>query len=235
MRTSTLAGIARLLYDSSMAPTSGTRVVGYVRVSTSDQAEHGVGLDAQCQAITDEADRRGWELVTICEDGGLSGKSTVKRKGLHAALALLENDQADALVVAKLDRLARSMVDFATLLERAAQRGWDLVVLDLAVDTTTPHGEFLAHVMAALAQWERRIIGQRTKEGLAVKRAQGVRLGRPPVLQDQLVKRIRRLHAAGQSLGAIARQLNADAVPTAQGGREWYPSTVKAVLHRVNA
>lgn len=209
--------------------------MGYVRVSTSDQAEHGVGLDAQRHAITAEAERRGWELVTICEDGGVSGKSTTKRKGLHAALALLENDQADALVVAKLDRLARSMVDFATLLERAAQRGWDLVVLDLAVDTTTPHGEFLAHVMAALAQWERRIIGQRTKEGLAVKRAQGVRLGRPPVLQDQLVKRIRRLHAAGQSLGAIARQLNADAVPTAQGGREWYPSTVKAVLNRVNA
>lgn len=212
--------------------TTGTRVVGYVRVSTADQAEHGAGLEAQRQAITAEAERRGWQLVTICEDGGLSGKSTAKRKGLHAALALVEGDQADALVVAKLDRLARSMVDFAQLLERAQKHGWHLVVLDLAVDTTTPHGEFLAHVMGALAQWERRIIGQRTKEGLAVRRSQGVRLGRPPVLQSQLVKRIRRMHEAGQSLGAIARQLNADAVPTAQGGREWYPSTVKAVLAR---
>jgi DNA invertase Pin-like site-specific DNA recombinase len=82
------------------------------------------------------------------------------------------------------------------------------------------------------AQFERRLIGERTKAALAVKRSQGVRLGRKPVLEDKLVRRIRRLHDDGASLGAIARQLNDDAIPTAHGGAQWYASTVRSVLQR---
>ena len=99
--------------------------------------------------------------------------------GLSEALRTIEGGEADALVVAKLDRLSRSLIDFAGLIERSRRRGWAIVVLDLGVDTTTPVGELVANVMAAVAQWERRAIGQRTREALAVRRAQGVRLGRP--------------------------------------------------------
>jgi len=89
-----------------------------------------------------------------------------KRPGLASALEQLDADQADTLVVSKLDRLSRSLLDFAALVERSRRNGWTLVALDLAVDTTTPSGEMLANVLAAFAQFERRLIGQRTKEGV---------------------------------------------------------------------
>jgi DNA invertase Pin-like site-specific DNA recombinase len=78
-----------------------------------------------------------------------------------------------------------------------------------------------------VAQWERRIIGQRTKEALAVKKAEGVKVGRPSVLPVSLLRRIRRERAKGKSLAAIADGLNRDGVPTAQGGKLWYPATVR--------
>jgi DNA invertase Pin-like site-specific DNA recombinase len=94
-------------------------------------------------------------------------------------------------------------------------------------------GRFLASVMASAAQWEREIIGQRTRDALAVKKAQGMRLGRPRVLPARVVTRIRRERERGLSLAAIANGLNRDGVGTAHGGARWYPSTVRAVLATV--
>ena len=138
--------------------------------------------------------------------------------------------RASALIVAKVDRLSRSMVDFTTLMDRSAREGWALVALDLGVDTSTPSGEAMANVMATFSQFERRLIGQRTKEALAVKRAQGVRLGRPPVLSDAVVERMRRERAAGATFQAIADGLDRDGIPTAQGGRRWHAATVRDVI-----
>jgi DNA invertase Pin-like site-specific DNA recombinase len=115
-------------------------------------------------------------------------------------------------------------------MEDARREGWALVILDLGVDTTTPSGEMIANVMATFAQFERRLIGQRTKDALAVKKRQGVRLGRPPTLAPAVVKRIRREREAGRSLREIAGRLNDEGVPTGHGGAKWHASTVKAVL-----
>jgi DNA invertase Pin-like site-specific DNA recombinase len=90
----------------------------------------------------------------------------------------------------------------------------------------------MAHVLATFGQFERRLIGQRTKEALAAKRAFGVRLGRPSTVPRAVVRRIQRLRARGDSLRAIAQSLNHDKVPTAQGGKEWYATTVRGVLAR---
>ncbi len=84
--------------------------------------------------------------------------------------------------------------------------------------------------MASAAQWERRLVSQRTREALAVRRAQRVRLGRPAVLPQDVVSRIVRDRTAGMTLGCTAEVLNADKVPTARGGGRWYASTVRAVL-----
>jgi DNA invertase Pin-like site-specific DNA recombinase len=84
--------------------------------------------------------------------------------------------------------------------------------------------------MASAAQWERRIIGQRTKEALAVKKAQGVRLGRPPCIPGELASRIVAMRAGGMTLQAICDALNAEQVPTARGGRLWRPTSLRAVL-----
>lgn len=153
------------------------RAVGYVRVSTDDQADSGAGLAAQRQAIEAECERRGWELVALHTDAGASGKSLTGRPALLDALEAMDTGRAQVLLVSKLDRLSRSLLDFAGLMARAQRDGWNLVALDLGIDLSTPAGEFMASVMAAAAQWERRIIGARTRDALAAKRAAGVRLG----------------------------------------------------------
>ena len=216
-----------------MSP-AGTRVVGYVRVSTAEQANSGAGLAAQREAIEAAAQRRGWVLVSILEDAGTSGKSTKGRTALAAAIALIEAGGADALVVAKLDRLSRSMLDFAAIMERARTNGWAIVVLDVDFDMTTPTGELMSNMLAAFAQFERRLIGQRTRDGLRAKRASGVQLGRPRSTPEAVVRRVVRERERGASLGAIARGLNEDAIPTAQGGSRWYASTVRALLERAS-
>jgi DNA invertase Pin-like site-specific DNA recombinase len=207
------------------------RVIGYVRVSTEEQALSGAGLEAQRRAITAECKRRGWELVETLEDAGYSAKD-MKRPGVQEALRALEAGDAKALVVAKLDRVSRSMLDFAALMATAQKQSWALVALDCAVDTSTPAGEAMAHVLATFGQFERRLIGQRTKEALAAKKASGVKLGRPPTIPKAVVRRIRRQRANGDSFRAIADNLNQDHVPTAQGGAQWYAATVRHVLLR---
>ena len=147
-----------------------------------------------------------------------------------SVLAATVAGQADGLVVAKLDRLSRSMQHAAVLLAEAEHEGWALVAIDLGVDLSTPSGEVIAHVLAAIAQFERRLIGQRTKDALAVKRAQGVRLGRPQVLSREVVALIARERQSGKSLRAIAGGFNGDGVSTAHGGSAWWPSTVAKVL-----
>ena len=155
------------------------KVVGYIRVSTEEQADSGAGLEVQRAAITAEAERRGFELLAIHEDAGASGKALSGRPGLAHALAAVDQGEADALIVAKLDRLSRSLLDFSELMARSRRRGWALVALDLQVDTTTPAGEMLASILAVFAQFERRLIGQRTREALAVKRSRASNSGDP--------------------------------------------------------
>ncbi len=205
-------------------------VLGYVRVSTAEQGDDGAGLKAQRRAIEADAERRGWVLVDVIEDVA-SGKN-LKRPGIRRALAMLAAGQADGLVCAKLDRLGRDVGDFADLLKCSTKERWALRLLDLDIDTSTSMGEAAAFVIAAFAQAERKRIGERTREGLAVKRAEGVKLGRPAQLPAKVAARIKNLRTRGHSLAAIADRLNRDGVATAHGGRQWYPSTVRAVLQR---
>lgn len=206
------------------------RVVLYARVSTVEQAESGAGLAAQEAALRADAARRGWDVVAHLTDAGVSGKSLSGRPALAEALRMVSDDEADALAVAKLDRLSRSLLDFASLMARAQAEQWALVALDLSVDTTTPGGRLVANVMASVAEWERETIAARTRDGLAAKRAQGVILGRPPTVSRHAIERVRALRASGLTLAACADQLTAEGVPTAQGGVRWYASTVRQVL-----
>jgi DNA invertase Pin-like site-specific DNA recombinase len=210
---------------------SGYAVLGYVRVSTDEQGNSRAGLDAQRRAIIRDCKRRGWRLVDVIEDAGYSAKD-LKRPGIRAALEVLRSGDAKALVAAKLDRLSRSMLDFTALMATAQKQGWALVALDCALDTTTPAGEAMANVLATFAQFERRLISQRTREALAVKREKGVALGRPASVEDAAVRRIVRERRRGRSFRAIAESLNAEGVATGHGGKCWYPATVRAVALR---
>jgi len=197
-------------------------VRAYIRVSTADQAANGHGLDAQRAAIVDEASRRGWTDVVWYEDAGRSGKDMDR----PAMTALLDDVQrGDVLVISKLDRLSRSLVDFSSLMERAQRQKWNVVALDLGIDLSTPHGEFMASVLAAMARWERRIIGQRTREGMAAAKAKGRLPGRRSSLAGEVQARLLAYQAARITVREIARRMNGEGLLTSTG-TAWSPSSV---------
>lgn len=202
-----------------------SRAVGYIRVSTDAQGERGYGLDAQRTLIEEEASRRGWTLERVYVDVA-SGKSIRRRPEFVEMLLAMEAGEADVLIVAKLDRLSRSLLDFAQLMATAQSQGWGVNALDIGVDTSSINGELIAHIIMALAQWERRIIGQRTSLALDQVRARGTKLGRPSGVDADTLRLIRVLRNAGKSYQRIADALTAEGIPTAQGG-QWRASTVR--------
>lgn len=207
------------------------RAVGYVRVSSDEQVLSGAGLAAQHSQIEAEASRRGWTLLGVLEDGGASGGTVEKRPALLHALTRLKSREADVLVVAKLDRLTRSVADFAHILARASKEGWSLVALDLGVDTSTPAGEAMANVMATFSQLERRLIGQRTKEALAQKRQAGIRLGAPRVIASETEAVIVELRRSGATLAEITTRLERQGIQPPRG-KTWRHATLRQVLAR---
>ncbi|PMC75540.1 recombinase family protein [Brachybacterium sp. UMB0905] len=207
------------------------RVIGYVRVSTSKQD---IGPEVQAADLTAEAERRGWELELRREDAA-SASTVTRRPVLLQALADLKAGRADVLAVSKLDRLSRSVADFSRILDDAERQRWDVVCLDLGVDTTTLTGRAMAQVTATFAEMERRRIGERTRAAMATLpddvRDRMRRGGRPRVLSDETAQRIRGMREQGMTLKGICEQLTADGVPTATGGK-WWPATVRKILER---
>jgi DNA invertase Pin-like site-specific DNA recombinase len=210
------------------------RAVGYVRVSSAAQGRSGLGLEAQRQAITLTAAARGWTLEHIAEDV-LSAEYSDNRPQFVQVLADLNAGRYDALIGAKLDRLTRSTRDTLDLLDDAEANGWVVVSASEGwMDTSSASGNLTTVIFAAFAESERLRIGERTKEGLAVARQRGKRLGAPPELPTEVVERVVAEQASGRSLAAIAAGLAADGVPTARGGT-WTKGTVARVLGRVAA
>lgn len=206
-------------------------VVAYLRVSTTEQAESGAGLAAQRAAITAEAERHGWTIVGWHTDEGLSGGlAPSKRPELAAALEAVRTRKAAILVSAKLDRLSRSVRDAADLVEQSRREGWQLVTLDCAVDTSTPAGEAAASMMSVFSQLERRLISERTRSALAVRKAAGVQLGTPTQVPDAVLRRIIAEAADGRSLRTIAAGLMAEGIPTGSGRPTWHPPQVQRAL-----
>jgi DNA invertase Pin-like site-specific DNA recombinase len=206
------------------------KTIGYLRVSTQEQADTRYGLEAQRAAIEAEAAKRGWGNVEWIEDAGYSGKS-LDRPGIQYALTELGAGRADVLVAAKLDRLSRKVIDFAGLMDASHSERWALVVLDCDVDTTTPQGEMMAGVMSTFAQFERRCISARVKAALAVVRATSPKhIGRPVRMTDQTRQYVARLRSDGLTLAAVAERLNAENVPTVVPGARWHIATVRRVI-----
>ncbi len=180
-----------------MSP-AGARVALYARVSTTGQA-----AENQLLALRAFASARGW-TATEFTDHGVSG-AREKRPQLDALLAAARARKVDVVACVKLDRLARSVSHLVALVRELEVLGVDLVVLDQQIDTTTPAGRLLFHVLAAIAEFERDLIRDRVLAGLKRARAHGQRLGRPRVSLD--LARAGRLLAEGRSVRAVAKLL----------------------------
>ncbi len=205
--------------------------VGYVRVSTDKQAERGISLDAQAEKIRAMALVQGVELSEIVVEGGESAKS-LNRPGMAKLLALVDAGKVNAVIVAKLDRLTRSVKDLCELLERFERRGVALVSVAESLDTGSAAGRLVLNIMAAVSQWEREAIGERTRDALHHKRSQGQRVGNiafgsrlandgqhlePDPAEQAALAEIRRLRHEGTTLRGIAAALNHRALRTRRG------------------
>lgn len=153
-----------------------TKAVGYLRVSSDKQADHGVSLDAQRTKLTAYAALYDIELVTIIVDAGVSAK-TLQRPGLQQALGMLRHGEADALLVAKLDRLTRSVKDLGTLLDEYFADDFTLLSVADSIDTRTAAGRLVLNVLMSVAQWEREAIRERTTEAMHHLKGQGRKTG----------------------------------------------------------
>lgn len=212
-----------------MSSQSGREFFAYARVSTLDQFKYGYGIDAQRARMEKEVALRSWTLRAHFTDAA-SGRSMDDRPALVDALALLDAGEADGLIVAKLDRLSRSLIDFVSIVARSSENGWSVVVLEPAVDTTTYSGQLIANVMAAFGDFERHLIRARTSEALAAAKARGVHVGRPYSIDLATVEVIEGLRDDGMTYREIAAALDVDRVPTRRGGKRWYPSVIGKVL-----
>ena len=219
------------------------KTVGYVRVSTDRQAEHGVSLEAQEAKIRAMAIVQGSDLIDVIVDGGESAKS-LNRPGLQRLLGLVSGGTVGGVIVAKLDRLTRSVKDLCGLLEMFERRKVALISVAESLDTGSAAGRLVITIMGAVSQWEREAIGERTRDALRHKRSQGQRIGNiafgfrlagdghyleeEPVEQAALAE-IRRLRGEGATLRGIAAALNQGAYQTRRG-TPWRLESVARVL-----
>jgi site-specific DNA recombinase len=142
------------------------RAIGYARVSTDKQADSGVSLEAQQEKIRAMAVVQGAALLDVIVDAGESAK-TLDRPGMERLLALVDARKVDTVIIAKLDRLTRSVKDLALLLEHFTRRGVGLVSVAESLDTNTAAGRLVLNIMVSVSQWEREAIGERTRDAMA--------------------------------------------------------------------
>lgn len=225
-------------------------VIGYTRVSTEEQAAGGLSLEVQAAKIRAYCDLYDLELARIESDPGFSGK-TLERPGVAAALAELgrRREGPDGLVVAKLDRLTRSLRDWQHLIEDYfdERRGRRLFSVEESIDTRRASGRLVLNVIMTVAQWEREVIGERTCDALAAKIARGERCGRvrfgfdlgpdgrtlePNAREQEAIRRMGEWRSQGLTYRDICARLIEAAVPTKDGQGAWLPTTVKRILGR---
>ena len=244
-----------------MSPVAKTKVVIYARVSTEEQARSGLSIDSQLEKLRLYCQLHELEVVAELVDDGESAKD-LNRPALQEALSLLRSRQADGLVVAKLDRLSRSVKDWNALVECFfnEKAGRKLMSVTESIDTRTASGRMALNMLMVVSQWEREAISERTRDAMAQKRVRNEQVGEVPfgfkvshfrqVLgkhgevrqvpclsqcdrEQRVLARMRELRAGGQSYRQIAEILTLDGVPTKTGKNGWGYTSVRKILTRV--
>jgi site-specific DNA recombinase len=222
--------------------------IGYVRVSTEDQAREGISLDNQKSKISAYCQLKDLCLTEIVEDAGISAKN-LRRPGVQKVLTLARKKQVEAIVVYKLDRIFRSTVDALETTKMLERQGVSFHSIEETLDTTSAMGRFFFTLTAALAEMERRLIGERTKSALAHKRSKNEKTGgdvpygydlTPAGIlikndaEQRVIRLIRHLHRQGVSLRGICRDLEYHGYRTKRGNDKWHPATLAGILERIS-
>jgi site-specific DNA recombinase len=197
------------------------KAMGYVRVSTEEQAREGISIEAQEERIRALATAKGWSLVKIIRDAGYSGKN-LNRPGAKVLLEICRKAEADVVIVWKVDRITRKQRDLWYLLEEVFEaNGVGFMSVSETFDTTTAAGKAFLGMLGTFAQLERDLVSERTREALNHKRTKGEWIGRKPTgfkmnedgrLEEdpdalKMIARAKRLRREGASFGDISRAL----------------------------
>ncbi len=220
---------------------------GYVRVSTREQAESGLSLELQERAIRGYCRLNRLNLDPLISDPGESGKD-LNRLGIRKLIDLCQERKVRHVVVYRLDRLTRRLIDLLTLQEDIFRtNGVELHSITEKIDTSTAVGKMYVSMIGAISEMERDLISERTREALAQKKIRGEPTGLPPYgyrstdgvkyeeceAEMKMIKKIRRLRKAGKTYESISEILNSKNIPTKRGGL-WYAATVQYVINNDN-
>ena len=193
-------GISGRVFGQRQKAAKMVRAGLYARVSTQDQQT----LPMQNRALREYAARRSWTIaMQVKEVGSGAAQRQMREKLIEAA----RRREIDVVLVWRLDRWGRSVTDLLATLQELEHLGVGFVSLTEALDLTTPAGRAMAALLAVFAEFEREILSERVRAGLAHARQNGKRLGRP-ITAALHAKQVRKLHRSGISKSAIARQLN---------------------------
>ena len=220
--------------------------LGYIRVSSEEQADSGLGLEAQRQRIAAYAAMKGLHLGEVFEDPGISGGKPLASRPAGSQLLAAAKKSKAVVVVAKLDRLFRSVADAAHVIADFDKKGIQLVAIAESFDLGSPYGRAMAQMASVFAELERAMIRERTRSALSVKRSRGERIsGHAPfgwdfgsggrlvenAREQKAIARVRRLRAKGMSYRGIATRLDSEGI-LPKRGRRWVHTTVKSILLR---
>lgn len=235
------------------------KAIGYVRVSTVEQKSQGVSLEAQAEKIELQAKLSDYELIDSIIDAGMSAKS-LNRPGIKTIIQMVKAKEVDSIIIYKLDRLSRNVSDLNYLIQLFNKYGVNLIAVKDAIDTQSAGGRMVINMLATISQWEREVIGERTSEALAYKKAQGQKTGgsvpfgyrisgytskgnsevsskmipilEPEPTEQEALKLIKKLKNKGYSLSAICRELEKRSIKTKTGRNKWNHNTISRILNK---
>jgi len=222
------------------------KAVGYIRVSTEDQAKEGISLDHQRAKIRAYCELKDMELDSIIEDAGISAKN-LNRPGAQKVIHLAKKKRVDAVVVYKLDRMFRSTIDALETTQQFDKWGVSFHSIQETLDTKSAMGRFFFTLTAGLAEMERGIIGERTRAALRHKRERGEKTGGDVpfgydvtgdghlvenLAEQKVIHLIRKLKLKGYSLRSICKELEEMGYTTKTGRTSWNPKTISVILKR---
>jgi len=214
-------------------------------VSTEEQVRGGISLENQEEKIKAYSTLKNFSLIRIIVDPGYSAKD-LKRPGVQEVLSLARSKSVNSIIVYKLDRIFRDAADALNIIKLFDQKGISFHSIEETIDTKGPMGKFVFTMLAAMAEWERNIISERTRDAMSYKRAQGYRVGDIPfglnlINKNRLRKNpreqaviglIKKLRGRGYSLRGISSYLHSEGIKTKKGKARWSPKVLRAVLAR---
>jgi site-specific DNA recombinase len=224
--------------------TKMTKAIGYIRVSTQDQADSGLSLTHQQNKIRAYCEALDLELVDVAVDAGYTARNT-NRPALQNIMQLMKSKQIGAVVIFKLDRLTRNVKDLGMLTELFEKTGVSLISVSDSINTGTAAGRLVLNVLGSVAAWESESNGERVKAAMGIKKASGQLVGAVPFGYDldsngvdlianeselEAILLMKELRANGASFAKIAAELEARGINTKKGKAKWQPMTISNIL-----